>query len=205
VPEGVIVSTVENFLPLNPDELDWLDRVLYERLDEDEPEDAEEGVISVAELDGFFTALVSGPLRAEDVDWWALVWGDFEPEWENEDEFNAVLGLMQRHLNTIAATLAESPEEFEPLFMEYEEEGELFLSVDDWCEGYMRVVALAEKRWQTGGEGMRKLLAPIRAFSSVSDWRAHNRSSESEFDQMSAALAPNVRRIYIYWRNAEKH
>jgi uncharacterized protein len=192
-------------MPLNPDELDWLDRVLYERLDEDEPEDAEEGILSVAELDGFFTALVSGPLRAEEVDWWALVWGEFEPAWDNEDEYNKVLGLMQRHLNTIAATLSESSEEFEPLFMEYEEEGEMFLSVDDWCEGYMRAVELAEGRWQVGGGVIRKLLAPIRAFSSASDWRAHNRSSEAEFEQMSMALAPNVRRIYIYWRNAERH
>ncbi|MDR0779381.1 MAG: UPF0149 family protein [Pseudomonadales bacterium] len=199
------MSTTENFLPLNPDELDWLDRVLYERLDEEEHEDAEEGIVSVAELDGFFTALVSGPLRAEDVDWWALVWGDFEPEWENEAEFNTVLNLMQRHLNTIAATLGESSEEFEPLFMEYEEEGELFLSVDDWCEGYIRAVELAEKRWNGGGEAMRKLLTPIRAFSSQTNWRAHNRSSEAEFEQLSAALAPNVRRIYIYWRNAERH
>ncbi|MDR2213769.1 MAG: UPF0149 family protein [Pseudomonadales bacterium] len=199
------MSNAENFSPLDPDELDWLDRVLYERLDEDEPEDAEEGIISVAELDGFFTALVSGPVRPEDVDWLALGWGDFEPEWNNEEEFTTVMNLMQRHLNTIAATLGDAPEEFEPLFMEYEDEGELFLSVDDWCEGYVRAVELDEKRWQAGGEGIRKLLAPIRAFSSATNWRAHNRSSEAEFEQLSASLAPNVRRIYIYWRNAERH
>lgn len=199
------MSTAENLHPLNPDELDWLDRVLYERLEEEESDEAEEGILSVAELDGFFTALVSGPLHPEDVDWWTLIWGDFEPEWESEEEYNSVLALMQRHLNTVAATLSEAPEEFEPLFMEYEEDGEMFLSVDDWCEGYMRGVALAEKRWQAGGDAMQKLLTPIRAFSSFSNWRAHNRSSEREFEQLTSALAPNVRRIYLYWRNAERH
>ena len=201
------MSTTDNLHPLNPDELDWLDRVLYERIDEEEetPEDAEEGILSVAELDGFFTGLVSGPLAPTDVDWWPVIWGDFEPEWESEDAYNNLVALMQRHLNTIAATLGAAPEEFEPLFMEYEEEGETLLSVDDWCEGYVRAIKLAEKRWQADGDSMKKLLNPIRAFTSSTDWRAHNRSSEREFEELTAALAPNVRRIYLYWRNAEQH
>lgn len=200
------MSTAENFHPLTPEELDWLDRVLYERLDEEETDDeAEDGILSVGELDGFFTALVSGPVDPSELDWLTQVWGDFEPEWDNEDDYSKVLSLMQRHMNTIAATLAESPEEFEPLFMEYEEEGEILLSVDDWCEGYVRGVGLAEKRWQADGDSMKKLLTPIRAFTSTTNWRAHNRSSEKEFEELSAALTPNVRRIYLYWRNAERH
>lgn len=198
------MTVAEPFVPLTPDELDWLDRLLYERLGEEEAEDEEEGLLSVAELDGFFTALASGPQPPQDIDWWPLIWGEFEPAWENEAQFDQAMQLIQRHLNTIAATLADAPEEFEPLFMEYEEDGELLLSVDDWCEGYMRGVALAERRWKAAGEGLQKLLVPISAFSSVTDWRAHNRSSDKEFDQLSAALTPNVRRIYLYWRNADQ-
>ncbi|HWK55351.1 MAG TPA: UPF0149 family protein [Hyphomicrobiales bacterium] len=198
------MSVVEPFVPLTPEELDWLDRLLYERVEEETADEEAEGILSLAELDGFFTALISGPLPPQDVDWWPLIWGDFEPEWESEAQFNDAMQLIQRHINTIAATLADAPEEFEPLFMEYEEDGELLLSVDDWCEGYMRGVALAEKRWKAAGEGLHKLLTAISAFSSVTDWRAHNRSSDQEFDQLSAALTPNVRRIYLYWHNADQ-
>jgi uncharacterized protein YecA (UPF0149 family) len=48
------------------------------------------------------------------------VWGDFEPVWEDEKDFTEILSLMMRHMNAIANMLTETPEEFEPVYLERE-------------------------------------------------------------------------------------
>ena len=49
--------------PLNDEEIDRLDRFLLDRIDDEaDTEDKDEGVLDISELDGFFTALVSGPV-----------------------------------------------------------------------------------------------------------------------------------------------
>ncbi len=50
--------------------------------------------------------------------WIPQVWGDFPPSWYGEKEFQAVMSLFMRHMNSIAGLLMEQPEEFEPIFHE---------------------------------------------------------------------------------------
>ncbi len=71
---------------------------------------------------------------------------------------------MMRHMNGIAATLMEHPEDFEPIFLEREVEGKTYAIVDEWCEGYRRGILLAADRWDAGGQEMTILLMPILAF-----------------------------------------
>lgn len=186
--------------PLNTTELAALDLFLFDRIDDEEDADTSDlGILSVSELDGLFTALVSGPALAPPSEWLPIVWGDFEPEWDNEEEFEALTGQLMRHMNTIAATLMEAPEEFDPLFLQSEENGETFVIVDDWCEGYMRGVALTTDAWRAGGADMEHMLHPILAFSSVTDWQGHELSSEAAIEQLSETIAPSVRAIHAYW------
>lgn len=50
-------------LQLNEEEIERLDQFLLDRIDEDaDTEGKDEGVLDIFELDGFFTALVSGPV-----------------------------------------------------------------------------------------------------------------------------------------------
>lgn len=50
------------FTPLTDEECDRLDRFLLDRIDEEaDPLEKDEVVLDVSELDGLFTALVSGP------------------------------------------------------------------------------------------------------------------------------------------------
>lgn len=102
-------------------------------------------------------------------------------------------------MNTIAGTLMEAPEEFEPLFMEREADGVTYLIVDEWCEGYMRGVALEATDWEASGADMDKLLAPIRAFTSETDWEAHGLQSDEDFDMVSDSITPNVRAVHAFW------
>jgi uncharacterized protein len=202
--------------PLDDTELSELDQFLLERIevdaddddgdhDHDDDEDiGDVGLPSISGLDGLFTALVSGPSLPSPEQWLPLVWGDYEPEWKDEQDFEARVELMLRHLNTLAATLQEAAGEFEPLFLEGVEDDESFVVVDDWCEGYARGVGLAADQWQKGGAKVEQLLQPILAFSSVTDWEAHDLEDETEIEALSDAIAPNVRALYAFWQQPRK-
>lgn len=80
--------------------------------------------------------------------------------------------------------LMKPPETFEPLFLERDVGGKRQVIVDEWCEGYVRGVALAESLWQAGGLEMAVLLAPIRAFTYATDWHAYQFTGTSEREVM---------------------
>jgi uncharacterized protein len=188
------------FEPLSDDEIDILDRFLLERIDKDADTDGkDEGVLDVSELDGLFTAIVSGPVVIQPSRWLPAVWGDFKPTWESAEDFESIVSLLVRHMNSIASMLMKQPEDFEPLFLEREVDGKTYPIVDEWCEGYVRGVALAPDQWEVGGLQMTVLLAPIRAFTHETHWYAHERAKDAEVDNIRNAITPNVREIHAYW------
>jgi len=189
----------ELFTPLSDEEYDRLDEFLLKRVDEEgDTTDKDEGVLDISELDGLFTAIVSGPVTTMPSRWLPVVWGDFEPVWEDEKEFEEILSLMMRHMNAIARMLMETPDEFEPLYLEREVEGDTYAIVDEWCEGYWRGVKLMQEYWDEGGEEMAVLLAPIVAFTEETNWRGHEYAKD-EVEKIQQAIAPNVRAIHAYW------
>ncbi|MCA1804392.1 MAG: UPF0149 family protein [Xanthomonadaceae bacterium] len=186
--------------PLSDDEIEWLEHFLLDRIDDDaDTEGKDEGVLDISELDGLFTAVVSGPVMVPPSVWLPALWGDYPPEWGSEKDVEHVLALLMRHMNGIAATLMAHPEDFEPLFLERTVEGKVYTIVDEWCEGYMRGVNLAPEPWSEGGLEMTVLLAPIRAFTSGSGWQAHTLSSDQEVANVQDAITPNVREIHAWW------
>ncbi|RLA02395.1 MAG: YecA family protein [Gammaproteobacteria bacterium] len=191
--------------PLTDEELDRLDRFLLDRIDEDaDTQDMDEGVLDVSELDGLFTALVSGPVSVVPSKWLPLVWGDFEPVWDSQEAFQEIFSLMIRHMNSIVHLLIEYPEEFEPLFLGREVEGNSYTIVDEWCEGYQRGVELNQESWDTAGAEMAELFVPIFAFTPETNWRGHD-LNDKEKEITRQAIVPNVRKIHAYWldRRAE--
>jgi uncharacterized protein len=187
------------FTPLSDEEYDRLDRFLLDRIDEEtDTTDRDEGVLDISELDGLLTALVSGPVTVMPSQWLPAVWGDFEPVWENEKEFQEIFSLMMRHMNIISGMLMETPEEFEPLFLGRDVEGDSHIIVDEWCEGYWRGMQLTRAQWDTGGEEMTELLTPVLAFTGVTEWCAHDLAYD-EMRIIQQAIAPNVRAIHAYW------
>ena len=188
-----------SFTPLTDEECDRLDRFLLDRIDEEaDTLDRDEGVLDISELDGLFTALVSGPVMTVPSQWLPVVWGDFEPVWDSQEEFEEIFSLMIRHMNGIAHLLLEYPEEFEPMFLGREVEGNTCTIVDEWCDGYLRGVELSQDDWYAGGMEMADLLAPVFAFTEKTQWRAHDLAYE-EMVKVQQAIAGNVRKIHAYW------
>lgn len=186
--------------PLTDQELDRLEQLLLDRVEEDAvTEESDEGVLCVSELDGFLTAIVSGPTTVMPSQWLPAVWGNFEPRWRNVDDFQDVMSLFVRHMNDIVAHLMEEPEEFEPMYGERVVNGEQVPVVDEWCEGYMRGVALSTDEWETAPPEIVDLLAPILAFTQDTSWAGHDIADPEEADGVRDAIAPNVRAIHAYW------
>ena len=185
--------------PLTDEECDRLDQFLLDRIDEEaDALDKDEGVLDMSELDGLFTALVSGPKSTVPSQWLPVVWGEFEPVWESQEEFQEIFSLMIRHMNSIVHLLMDFPEDFEPLFLEREVEGISYTIVDEWCEGYLRGVELARDDWSAHGEEMADLLAPIYAFTAKTKWRGHDLGYD-EMVKTQQAIAANVLKIHAYW------
>jgi uncharacterized protein len=188
------------FTPLTDDEMERLDRFLLDRIDEDaDTEGKDEGIIDISGLDGFFTAIVSGPVTVPPSQWLPAVWGDFEPVWEKESDFSEVMALMMRHMNGIAGLLLEQPENFEPIYLERKAQDKTHLIVDEWCDGYMRGVSLAMDDWDKGGNEITQLVMPMLMFASEEGWKALDAMEPSEVEQLQQAVTENARIIHGWW------
>lgn len=187
------------FTPLSDEEYERLNRFLLDRVDEDaDTTDMDEGVLDISELDGLLTAIVSGPATVMPSQWLPAVWGDFEPVCQDEKELEDVLSLMMRHMNVIARMLMDTPEDFEPLYLQHNVEGHTYTVVDEWCDGYWRGVRLTQEQWGEGGEEIAELLVPILAFTGETNWRGHE-FTDADVEKIQQAIVPNVRAIHAYW------
>jgi uncharacterized protein len=101
------------YQPLDDGEIAWLEEFLLDRIDDDaDTEDRGEGILDISELDGFLTAVVSGPVIVMPSRWIPQVWGDFEPAWEREQDVLKVMTQLIRPINAIAVMLVEPTEDF---------------------------------------------------------------------------------------------
>lgn len=183
-------------------ELDILNRFLLDRLGcelRTEEEVGDEGILDISELDGFFTAVISGPRTILPAEWLPTVWGDYEPEWESSEEHQDIMSLLMRHMNGIGQQMAEQPQTYEPLFMSMHDESELHVTVDEWCCGYMKGVALAFEEWDVGGDEVADRLMPIILFASPSGWEALERMDEEIVNEAKLDIPPAVRALHAFW------
>jgi len=186
--------------PLSEAELSALDDALLDRFDEDsEPLPGDEGIINVSELDGLLTAVVSSPVMIMPSTWIPAVWGDYPPMFESETEVQRVYSLMIRQMNAISATLMTSPDDFEPLCYYREVDGKEVTIVDEWCEGYMRGIEIAQGLGASLDTEARDRLAPIRAFTEAADWPGHDLPEFAQIENLQHAIPPNVRWLHAYW------
>jgi len=186
--------------PLKAKELAELEDALLNRFGEDEAHLAgDEGILTVEELDGLLTAVVSSPVMIMPSHWFPAVWGDYPPVFETDAEVERVFTLMMRQLNGIAVALMDYPEEFEPLF-EFREVGDqVFTIVDEWCEGYIRGIELARELGAALDAEAERLLLPIRAFTAAAGWPGHDLPEFEATEELQQSIAPNVRALHAYW------
>ncbi len=185
--------TIDTLQPLDDDEIETLELFLQTL-------EAEEAVIGISELDGFLTAVVSGPNALPPQQWIQAIWGDEDgPAWESAQHAEEIISLIIRHVNSISTSLTEFPEDFDPIYMEDEFEGEPYLNVDEWCQGYLKGIQLDPEGWQQLDEEMEQALAPILVFGLDTGLDGMADAEDAAIEALQQQVAPAARRLHAYW------
>jgi uncharacterized protein len=106
-------------------------------------------------LDGFLTAIVSGPDSIQPSEWLPQVWSDggrtTGPAFADNEQAQRIMGFVLRHMVGIQRTLGESPTRFQPMLYLADEAAKSERAPPEaaaWCEGYMAGVRLREEDWK---------------------------------------------------------
>ncbi|MBJ3815610.1 UPF0149 family protein [Shimwellia pseudoproteus] len=179
--------------PLDAAELEWLDDVLMEYGNEG-------SVLDVSELDGFLTAILSGPVVIPPERWIPAMWGGEAqvPQWNTPDQQKRFSSLVFQHMDDIALRLHDAQDQFEPMFGFREVDGLEVTIVEEWCFGYMRGVALA--RWLPLPESLQPALNAIALHGEEESFDRLDTLSGDEFLDSIDAIRPAALSIYQWWR-----
>ncbi|RKJ83725.1 YecA family protein [Aeromonas veronii] len=124
--------------PSDNNELDELETLL-------EHYGSDHSIISMSMLDGFLTAIVSGPDLIAPGAWLPAIWGreQDQPQWQDHAEQKRFIDRVMRHYNDITTTLTYTPEDYFPLAPPFQHDGEWVVLYHEWCLGYLRGIELS--------------------------------------------------------------
>ncbi len=199
----------EHQMPLDEAEIEQLNELLFdysEKVEQQHGKDGEEVdcIFSISELDGFLVAVLTGPNPISPAQWLPALWRGKLPKFESEAELQQLTDLLIRHMNSLADSLFEHPENFAPIY-EVSEENDEEVVVDEWCYGYMRGVELREHEWDALREQQPELLLPFMLLSGAYALEDGEEASEDELEQMRDSLADLVFAVRDFWdAEAEK-
>lgn len=163
-------------------------------------------------LDGYLTAVVSGPEQIQPSEWLPQLWSDggksSAPAYVDNDQAQRVMALVLRHMVGIQRTLSESPTRFRPLLYVPDEE----LRAGDhappeataWCEGYMSGVKLRDSEWQPLYDAVdaRDWIFPVEALAfgdreeEFTEWVDSDEKREGLIEELPLAAVL----IYRFWQ-----
>ncbi len=181
-----------NAAPLTTEELDQIDEVLLKYGNDD-------SILSVSELDGFLTGIVSGPELITPSAWFPVLWGGKgrEPKWDTDAQLNDFMGLVIRLMNENVTLLMDAPDEYSALFViNTGENGDVFM-VEDWCFGYMAAVKLGH--WPELPEALDVWMDAISLHGLEENFEILTGLSFEEHQQTVADIEPAVRTLHAYW------
>lgn len=184
--------------PLSDAEIDELDRFLLKTEGIDESMD-------IATLDGFLTAILCGPKMIMPSEWMRWVWdmerGEDAPEFASQAQAQRILQLLMRHMNDIARTLQQAPEQYEPLLMENPNDGDPIPILDEWCSGFMKGVGLDSEGWLPVVIGKPDWLSTIMLYGTEEGWELLTKKNLSldEHRALAASLANTVRNVHAHF------
>jgi uncharacterized protein len=191
--------------PLSDPELDELEAFLAS---DTVPQDC----MDLEMLDGYLTAIVSGPEPVQPSEWLPQVWSEgsrsASPAFTDNDQAQRVMALILRHMVGIERTLAESPTRYRPLLYVPEEsvkKGDRAPpEATAWCEGFMAGVKLRDDEWQPlyDAQDARDWIFPIEALAfgdrddDFTEWVDSDEKRAELIDELPVAAVL----IYRFWQ-----
>ncbi len=177
---------------------------LIDELDEFLKSDqAPDDCMQVSELDGFLTGIVVGPELIMPSEWLPAIWQSGEPEFENEEQAELILGIVMARYNEIIHLLDDEPGAFEPILYEASD-GRMLAA--DWAEGFMDAFGLRVDAWDPlfEDEGARLLMGPIMAQLHDKDGKAFLEGSLKELQEIREECAQSlpyvIKEIHEFWK-----
>ncbi len=191
------------FEPLSEKEFDELDRLL---LSDDMPESC----MDVVTLEGFLTAIVIGPVTLSPAAWLSSIWGggnlEQAPQFRSPEDLDHLVGLIMRLNNELVSTFEADPAAFSPTFYQRTVEGKTYTIVDEWCDGFLQGVRLAQEAWQPMLNSDPDMLRPVELFATPEGWAELDAAADEEamHREWSSKIAPTVIAIHAYWLPCRK-
>jgi uncharacterized protein len=159
-------------------------------------------------LDGFLTAIVSGPAMPKPEEWMPRVWGPTAadaPKFETEAQAERITGLITRHMNAIVWSLQQEPEYFEPVFdlQVYEGNDREYMDGEMWAHGYMIGIDMLRDRWKALFESKHgsETVRPIYLLGAPEITEAEEALVETpaQREELSKQIPTSIAWIYKYW------
>jgi uncharacterized protein len=192
--------------PLSQTELEELDELLLSFAEQHEAATGEDldSVLSASELDGFMTAVLSGPEFIEPAEWFAAMFSGEPPDFEADVKVQYMFTLLMRHLNSIDELLDDDPEQFEPMLGYREVDGVDVEVADEWCMGYLRGISLRAEQWEPLWEDQPEALTTIALFGTPEGWDELEKLDAETQQGFREMLPAMVRTIYGYWQTLRR-
>ena len=195
-------TSISQFKALSEKEMAELDHFLLSENTSDE-------VMQLDTLDGYLTAIVTGPTTLKPSLWLPGVWGptaNDEPTFETMDQAQHILDLIIRHLNGIVSSLQADPDVHEPVFdnVVYQDDPREYTDAEMWAHGFMSGIALCRKDWQPlfddphGAEALRPIY--LLGSDDVSEEETKLTESAEQREELARLIPAAVAWIYRYWQ-----
>jgi uncharacterized protein len=185
--------------PLTETELSQLDDFLMS-------DSAPENAMDLSMMDGFITALVSGPkltMPGSMLRWiWDSEHGKAAPMFCNAEESATIITLILRHWNDVNDRLNCAPDEYEPLIFQRKADQVTIQIIDSWCSGYWKGIAIDDRAmWSSLLAQRPAWFTAIRLYGTKEGWNELERRRDSleQHQAFAASLANSVRKIHRYW------
>jgi uncharacterized protein len=176
--------------PLAPADFDLIEETLLKYGDD-------HSVLNLAELDGYFCALVSSPAQVDIAEWFPAIWGGQNPQWESAEEAKQFLELCVRHMNSRAAQLATDAEGFRARFDDTEHQGQALTLAEEWCFGYIRGAAIG--KWPELPAEQAAQLEKISGCAEQDNFELPVDLDVQAHQQRVSEIEPAARALHDYW------
>lgn len=159
-------------------------------------------------LDGFLTALVSGPAMPKPDEWIPRVWGptaEDAPTFASDAQAERIIGLIMRHMHAIGWSLHQEPEYFEPVFdlQVYEGDEREYMDGEMWAHGYMIGIDMKRDGWKALFESRHgsEILRPIYLLGAPDVTEAEEElvKTPAQREELSKQIPASVGLIYKFW------
>ncbi len=167
-----------------------------------------ENVMDISTMDGFMTAAQvlpdSGALETL-LPWiWDLDDGEARPVFKNTGQEQELLGLIAAHWESIARTLDEVPEDYQPVLFQSQgedDDAEPVTVMDDWCHGFVMGLRLQDKVFESLPDDLKDLLGPIFLYGTDEGWEELERLdlTADQQEEIADALPDIVTTLHAHF------